>query len=131
MVWVFYRHRLGQKAWHVALLLVIVVALFSPSGRAKAVITEPKPDDEIVYFDNNKFIHVYDPNPPNNLIHVEWASPEGGWSKMALGDLTGDGDMEIVAIRQVGSGGELTIYDPVAVDSPEDQVQMQNGVPWA
>lgn len=121
----------GLGVWHVALLLAAMIGLCCPIERVNAAITEPRPDDEIVYFDNNKVIRVYDPTPPNNLMQVDWASPGGGWSKMALGDLTGDGDMEIVAIRQVDSGGGLTIFDPVAVDSPEDQVQFQNGVPWA
>jgi hypothetical protein len=94
-------------------------------------VLSPNKDDEIVYFDGDNAIHVYDPNPSSPVLKVEWASPDNGWANMALGDLTGDGDMEIVAIRQDGSGGRLTIFDPVAQDSPDDQVQMQNNVPWA
>ncbi len=87
-------------------------------------------DDEIVYFDSNNVIRIYDPTPSSPVLQVSWSSPDGGWGDMALGDVTGDGDMEIVAIRPEGNGGRLTIFDPVAQDSPVDQVASIDGVPW-
>lgn len=91
----------------------------------------PNSDDEIVYFDGDNVIRVYDPKPSSSVLEVEWASPEGGWGNMVLGDVTGDGDLEIIAIRPDGDRGRLTIFDPVAQDSPPDQVQMFGDIPWA
>ena len=98
---------------------------------ADAETLVPNDDDEVIYLDSNRVIHVFDPVPQTEYLQVEWASPGAGWEQIALGDVTGDGDVEIVAIRREGNRGWLTIFDPVAQDSPEDLVEFQNGVPWA
>lgn len=98
---------------------------------AVAAEMAPNTDDEIVYLDPDRTIRVFDPLPPTPSLYVDWASPEGGWTQIALGDVTGDGDVEIIAVRQEEDAGLLRIFDPVAQDSPEDEVERINGVPWA
>ena len=69
----------------------------------------PNSNDEIAYIDFQGYIRTYDPEQPD----VQWISPTGGWRDLALGDFTGDGDMEIVAIAGGKDDGRLAIYDPV------------------
>ncbi len=91
----------------------------------------PNNDDEIVYLDPEGFIKVFDPSPPAVGLSVDWSSPDGGWSSLALADVTGDGDAEIVAIKPDGDGGRLVIFDPVVSDAPENhQLELSNDVPW-
>lgn len=125
------RHRTVRNVGRIGLLLVILLAARGHSRVAIAAELSINSDDEIVYFDGDRVIRIYDPVPSSDVLQVDWASPESGWSDFALGDLTGDGDLEIVAIRAEGDGGRLTIFDPVAQDSPEDQVEVIDGVPWA
>ncbi len=87
-------------------------------------------DAELVYLDQNGVIRVLDPNAAEGL-NVGWFSPEGAWKSVALADVTGDADDEIIAIRDDGNGGRLKVYDPVAVGAPEDQVQYLDEVPWS
>ena len=120
-----------MKSARVSLLLAILLVAGTQSRVAESAELSINSDDEIVYFDGDNVIRIYDPVPSSDVLEVKWASPEGGWSDMALGDVTGDGDQEIIAIRPEESGGRLTIFDPVAQDSPEDQVETLDGVPWA
>ena len=112
-------------------VLTLGLFVFSQERPVVAETLAPNNDDEIVYFDGYNVIRVYDPSPSSTVLEVQWSSPDGGWGAMALGDVTGDGDMEIVDIRAEGNGGRLTVFDPVAQDSPLDQVQTIDGVPWA
>ena len=84
-------------------------------------------DDEVVYLDPNGFIRVYD---PTGSPQITWVSPEGGWSAVALGDFTGEGDDEIVAVGGEGANSRLVIYDPVVASGAVDAGQQFNGVPW-
>lgn len=125
--------RVGRAIGFMGFLLTLSIVLpfvRHPQG-LRAETLAPNSDDEIVYFDGDHVIRIYDPKPTSSVLQVAWASPEGGWGNIALGDVTGDGDLEIVAIRQQGDGGRLTIFDPVAQDSPLDQTQDNDGVPWA
>jgi hypothetical protein len=74
----------------------------------------PNTNDEIAYIDTDGFIRTYD----HEQLDIQWVSPTAGWRDLALGDFTGDGDMEIVAIGGGGSDGRLAIYDPVVASGP-------------
>lgn len=69
----------------------------------------PNSNDEIAYIDVNGYIRTYDPDQPE----VEWVSPTAGWRYLALGDVNGDGDMEIVAVAGGDSDGRVAVFDPV------------------
>ncbi len=120
---------LGARA--AACLLLLFLLLPPPAAQAQenpgAWLVEPNNDDEVVYVDPQGFVRVYDPagNPP-----IAFASPQGGWEIVALGDFTGEGDKEIVAIGASGPGGRLVIYDPVVASGTVDADQQFNGVPW-
>jgi hypothetical protein len=74
----------------------------------------PNTNDEIAYIDLDGYIRTYD----HEQLDIQWVSPTAGWRDLALGDFTGDGDMEIVAIGGDGSGSRLAIYDPVVASGP-------------
>jgi hypothetical protein len=74
----------------------------------------PNTNDEIAYIDTDGFIRTYD----HEQLDIQWVSPTAGWRDLALGDFTGDGDMEIVAIGGGSSDGRLAIYDPVVASGP-------------
>lgn len=74
----------------------------------------PNTNDEIAYIDTDGFIRTYD----HEQLDIQWVSPTAGWRDLALGDFTGDGDMEIVAIGGGSSDGRLAIYDPVVANGP-------------
>ncbi len=113
-----------------ACLLLILLAL---PGRALAQdlpagwLVNPNSDDEVIYIDPSGFIRVYDPfGEPK----ITWVSPEGGWGAAALGDFTGDGDDEIVAVGGEGAAARLVVYDPVVASGSVDANQQFGGVPW-
>jgi hypothetical protein len=112
-----------------ALFAVLHGAVARPAGLDAATLA-PNIDEEIVYLDPDGVIHVYDPNRPNDVLYVDWRSPEGGWTQLQVGDVTGDGDAEIVALGPTASGGRLVIYDPVARDVDPAGLPQINGVPW-
>lgn len=117
--------------WYIVVMCCLVLPGFRNVPAANAEVAVPNNDEEIVYLDSDRVIRVYDPEPSYGSLQVEWASPDGGWGNFVLGDVTGDGDMEIIAIRAEDNGGRLTIFDPVAQDSPIERTQLHNGVPWA
>jgi hypothetical protein len=121
-----------NRLWHWQGLVLVGFALLA-IGQARVAFAQTLPfnDDEIVYLDPDGVIRVFDPRSPSATLYVDWASPDGGWQSIALGDFTDDGDMEIVAIRQEGEGGRLILFDPVAQHLPDDQVERINDVPWA
>lgn len=113
-----------------AVLLVAQVVLPWPAA-AQALpagwLANPNSDDEVIYIDPSGFIRVYDPvGEPK----ITWVSPEGGWSAAALGDFTGEGDDEIVAVGGKDGASRLVIYDPVVASGPVDANQEFNGIPW-
>jgi hypothetical protein len=113
------------------LLLCLLVEGFRASAQAQNAVApaavDPNGDDEVIYLDPEGFIRVYD---PFGAPKITWISPEGGWEAAALGDFTGDGDEEIVAVGGEGPGGRLVIYDPVIASGPVDAGQQFNGIPW-
>lgn len=109
-----------------ALAMAAFLLLAIPSVHAG-----PNSDLEIVYLDAEGVIRVIDPYPPSDGLAVTWFSPTAGWTSFALGDVTGDGDDEIVAIRRDGAGGRLTVFDPVALSAPPESIRLHDGVPWA
>jgi len=114
------------------LLFILLLALLLPlpahaQDLQGAVVAAANSDDEVVYIDPTGYIHVYD---PQGSPQITWISPEGGWNAVALGDFTGEGDDEIVAVGGEGSGSRLVIYDPVVASGAVDASQQFNGVPW-
>ena len=87
-------------------------------------------DDEIVYIDNKGVVRVLDPVPSEGDDGIAWFSPSGEWRNFALADVNGDGDAEIIGIKAEGSNGRLTIFDPVAANLPDDQVEFIDEIPW-
>ncbi len=119
-----------------ALLLSQVIGLGVTPQTAQAATTAPnaEPSEEIVFLDNEGRIRVYDretnPDLPGNPT-VDWSSPSGGWGYIDLGDFNNDGDMEIAALRQVGSDFQWTIFDPVvARGATNPDRKTPNGIPW-
>src|SRR5688572_27862148 len=103
------------RQWGLLVRIVVLLAFalphFSPAQLAMAQGTELDRDDEIVYLEPNGVIRVFDPTPPAGGLQVEWFSPTCGWSALTLADVTDDGDVEIIAIKQERDGGRLTIFD--------------------
>ncbi len=67
------------------------------------------PDDEIVLITADGRIQVVDPFTPTGYAPVTFSTSTGGWQQAAVGDVNGDGEDEIVAVR----GGDLRVFDPV------------------
>ncbi len=88
-------------------------------------------DDEIVYLDAQGYIRTLDPTLPTSGTFVQWVSPTGGWRDIALADVNGDGDLEIIAVGGEANSGRMVIYDPVSVEGPFNADQIINEVPWA
>ncbi|MCC6169053.1 MAG: hypothetical protein IT329_17655 [Caldilineaceae bacterium] len=121
----------GRRAiWRAALACLagcwLATLLYAPVYALTAANT----DDEIVYLDPGGAIRVVDPRPSSTQLTVQWASPEGGWTALALGDFNADGDLEIAALRPEGDGGRLAIFDPVVIDVPAGHDKYMAGVAW-
>ncbi len=86
--------------------------------------------EEIVYIDPAGFIRVLDVVHTGGGRSVLWASPEGDWRDIALGDFNADGDLEVVAIGGEATTGRLAIYDPVVASGPITPDQRINDIPW-
>lgn len=98
--------RLRRRAILRALLAWLAGGLLAALLRAPVyALTAANADDEIVYLDPEGVIRVMDPRPSSTQLAVQWASPEGGWTALALGDFNADGDLEIAALRPEGDGG--------------------------
>ncbi len=90
-----------------------------------------EPSEEIVYIDDaNGVIHVLD---LEGSPLVQWVSPTGGWRDIALGDVNGDNDLEILAIGDGSIAGstKIAIFDPVVTSPSAGQDGVINGIPWA
>jgi hypothetical protein len=116
------------------MLLAICLLLFSmlslplhAQNAPAGWLVNPNDDDEVVYIDPGGLIRVYDPFGETTIA---WVSPEGGWQAAALGDVTGDGDEEIVAIGGKDAAARLVVYDPVVAAGAVNADQQFNGVPW-
>lgn len=117
----------ARRAYVVLILLLLLLPLPLHAQEQGQQPAAANSDDEVVYLDPNGYIRVYD---PNGSPQITWVSPEGGWSAVALGDFTGEGDDEIVAVGGEGAGSRLVIYDPVVASGEVDAGQQFNGVPW-
>ena len=119
-----------RRALLTAVLLLLQLALPRPAAAQQApaaFLASPNSDDEVIYIDPAGYIRVYDPvGEPK----ITWVSPEGGWSAAALGDFTGEGDDEIVAVGGKDGAARLVIYDPVVASGSVDANQEANGIPW-
>jgi len=127
--------RTGRRGWWPAVVLsaiVLAAQMVLPwDSRGLWAQQGSNTDAELVYLDSNRVIRILDPAPAFEGVNLTWSSPQGGWKSFVLGDVTGDSDDEIIAVRDDGDAGHLTIYDPVAVDAPDDLVQYLDDVPWA
>lgn len=109
---------------------VLLLLLCCGLSRKPVVAQVVSKDDEVVYLDAQGYIRVYDPAQTTGAPAVAWVSPSGGWVDFALGDLNGDGDIEIVAVQGKTGSGRLTVYDPVVTAGPIVANQLFNGIPW-
>jgi hypothetical protein len=66
-------------------------------------------DDEIVLLDSVGYVKVVDPWTPPGYQSISFISAESGWTRVATGDVNGDGDDEIIAFKSNG----VRVYDPV------------------
>jgi hypothetical protein len=66
-------------------------------------------DDEIVLLDSSGHVKVVDPWAPPGYKKVDFTSAESGWTRVATGDVNGDGDDEVIAFKSTG----VRVYDPV------------------
>lgn len=87
-------------------LILFLILLVFPS---QTFALSAPPDDEIVLLSGDGHVIVVDPYHPAFIQPVRFTSPTGGWQRVRLGDINGDGDEEIV----VQQGTKLRIYDPV------------------
>ncbi len=128
--WPNQRAASGMRAcWLPSCSLAQVVLPLPAAAQAAPAgwLANPNSDDEVIYIDPAGFIRVYDPvGEPK----ITWVSPEGGWSAAALGDFTGEGDDEIVAVGGKDGAARLVIYDPVVASGAVDANQEFNGIPW-
>lgn len=90
-------------------------------------IDTPNIDDEIVYIDDQGFIHVFDPTTLPDMPPLNFRSPDSGWFNAIVADVNGDGDDEIIAIA---SNGLFKIYDPVVNTTAIQLNQEFNGFYW-
>ena len=90
-------------------------------------VNTPNVDNEIVYIDDEGFIHVFDPETPPNIPPLNFRSPDNGWFDAIVADVNGDGDDEIIAIAE---SGLFKIYDPVVNTGFFQPDQEFNGFYW-
>jgi hypothetical protein len=107
---------LGQLAGFVAL----------PRPAQAALSADP--NAEIIYIDDNGVIRVLD---TEGDPRVEWFSPTGSWDQIVLMDVTGDGDMEILALDDIDDNNlRISVFDPVLAMGATDPSKQINGIPW-
>ena len=64
-------------------------------------------------------------------METNYPEQVGGWRDLELGDVNGDGDLEIVAIGKDASGNtKIAVFDPVVASGQVDPAQKVNGIPW-
>ena len=100
------------------------VAEHSVPNRAEGLALQPPPDDEIVLLTAKGQIVVVDPHTEPYIQPVTFTSTSQGWQHLALGDVNGDGDQEIIAVKP----GVLRVFDPV-VQPGSDPVSWQKTPP--
>ncbi len=97
------------------LILILAVALIlaplagTPAPVAMQTALAATTDDEIVLINSSGRIIVADPNVAAGTQRVSWESPDVGWTQVVLGDVNGDGDDEIIALKP----GLVRVFDPV------------------
>ncbi len=130
----------GRRGWLGLLLLALGLAV---GGSLWPTATPPTAQGqtadnkhEIIYLSAGGIIRVHELAEPSDGVIVNWSSPEadGAWQDLAVGDLNGDGDDEIVAIRSEPLNGiDLAIYDPViarGTNISPDLVEFVDNIPW-
>lgn len=122
--------------WSAMIVLSGAVLPFAPSvapAAQAAVLESGDAGKEIVYIDGEVgFIRVLDTTFAGTP-QVQWISPEADFREFALGDVNGDGDMEIIGIKGDGTEakpGKVIVYDPVKAKSDEFPAEKINGIPW-
>lgn len=112
-------------------IIVFVAILFALITPYSSVLrAQTNFDDEILYIDHVGRIKTLDLNQSEEAI-IDWTSDEEGFFDFAVGDFTGDGDVEIAAIKGEGVNGRLVVYDPViSPGSALPTARTPNRVPW-
>lgn len=112
----------------IIVFIAILSALITPASSVLRAQTNF--DDEILYIDHVGRIKTLDLNQSEEAI-IDWTSDEEGFFDFAVGDFTGDGDVEIAAIKGEGVNGRLVVYDPViSPGSALPTARTPNRVPW-
>lgn len=91
-------HKRTRPLLIVALLGLIMLALFAGSAGHSPSLAITAPDDEIAYIDNAGRIAVTDPRVAPGMPAFSYASPTGGYTDLAVIDANGDDIAEIVGI---------------------------------
>ena len=123
------RHRPGRSLRLLLLLLLTslgwMVWMRGVSARVQPAPSAPVPtshlegpplDDEIVLLTAEGRITVVDPHVALGYRAVSFTSDSTGWEHIAVGDVNGDGDDEIVALK----ANEIRVFDPVPRETPAD-----------
>ncbi len=128
------------RGWLGLLLSILGIAV----GFSLWLLSTPSPvqsqtannKHELIYLSAEGIIRTYELPEPSDGVIINWSSPEadGAWQGLDTGDLNGDGDDEIVAIRSGAiKGVDLVIYDPViagGTDVDPDLVGFIDNIPW-
>lgn len=114
--------RLSGRQLILAALIALLCAVALRPGHAFSALPEgndrnvprhlslqPPPDDEIVLLTSAGRVVTVDPHAEPYIRPVSFSSNSTGWQHITLGDVNGDGDREIIAIKP----GELRLFDPV------------------
>lgn len=114
-----------------SIIVLLIAVLFALVILTPSVLrAQTNFDDEILYIDHVGRIKTLDLNQSEE-VSIDWSSDEEGFFDFAVGDFTGDGDMEVAAIKGEGINGRLVVYDPViSPGSALPTARTPNRVPW-
>ncbi len=100
-----------RSAARISAILIMVAGLFAPSAgtglAAKKSAVKSTAPQQIVALDAVGHVVIY--GLENGAIQQFWQSSSGGWTNFAVGDFSGTGYDQIVAI----SGATLKVFDPL------------------
>jgi hypothetical protein len=126
-------NRLAATLVAALFIVALIVPPMHATAQSASSVDASDPSQEIVYIDgeagNIRVLDLFQSGGPQ----VQWISPEADFREFALGDVNGDGDDEIVAVKGDNTEAKpsrLVIYDPVVASGEIDPNQKINGIPW-